>query len=55
MTLNFVHRSFKVTHFGGNLKPVPGFIKAVNSSFRSVVNSFGDIDGFIHPRPQPTV
>jgi len=51
VTLNLAQRSFKVIHFGGNLKPVYHFIQADNSSFRSIINRFGDCAGFIRPEP----
>jgi len=51
MTLNLVQRSFEVMHFGGNRKPVYDFIYAVNSNFRFILNRFGDIAGFIRPKP----
>jgi len=49
MTLNLAQKSFKVTHFGGNRKPVYVFIEALNSSFRSIFNRFGDIADLIRP------
>ena len=42
MTVNLAQRSFKVVHFGGNLKPVYDFTQAVNSNLRLIpcVQSF---------------
>jgi len=51
VTLNLAQRSFKVIHFDCNRKPMYKFIYAVNSSFRSIFNRFGDIAGFITPEP----
>ena len=39
LTLNLAHRLFKVIHYGGNWKPAYDF------------NRFGDIAGFVRPKP----
>ena len=47
MTLNLAQRSIKVIHFGGNRKPGTTLYRPLIVTF----NRFGDIAGFVRPKP----
>jgi len=51
ITVKYRSEVIQVVHFGGNRKPMYGFIWGINSNFRSIFNRFGDIADFVHPVP----